>query len=43
MTGTDFMTIAKWLGHQDGENLGTKIYGHLNKGHQREAAGKLNL
>ncbi len=30
MGGTDFMTIARWLGHQDGGILVGKVYGHLN-------------
>ena len=43
MAGLDFMTIAKWLGHQDGGTLVAKVYGHLNDAHQRSAAEKLNL
>ena len=43
MTGINFMTIAKWLGHQDGGILVGKTYGHLNDEHQREAAKKLSL
>ena len=41
MSGIDFMTIAKWLGHQDGGILVGKVYGHLNDEHQRKAAAKL--
>ena len=37
------MTIATWLGHQDGGILVGKTYGHLNDEHQREAARKLIL
>jgi len=37
------MTIATWLGHQDGGILVGKTYGHLNDEHQREAASKLKL
>ena len=43
MAGIDFMTIAKWLGHQDGGILVAKVYGHLNDAHQKAAANKLNL
>ena len=43
MGGIDYMTIAKWLGHQDGGILVAKVYGHLNDAHQRSAAKKLTL
>ena len=43
MAGIDYMTIAKWLGHQDGGILVGKTYGHLNDEHQRNAAAKLSL
>ena len=43
MAGIDFMTIAKWLGHQDGGILVGKTYGHLNDEHQRKAASKLKF
>lgn len=43
MAGLDYMTIAKWMGHQDGGILVAKVYGHLNDKHQREAADKLSL
>jgi integrase len=43
MQGTDFMTIAEWLGHQDGGILVGKTYGHLNDEHKRKAAAKLKL
>jgi integrase len=43
MMGIDFMTIAKWLGHQDGGILVGKVYGHLNQEHQLKAAKKLSL
>jgi len=43
MAGIDYMTIAKWLGHQDGGILVAKVYGHLNDEHQRKAAEKLNF
>lgn len=41
MAGIDYMTISKWLGHQDGGILVAKVYGHLNDEHQRNAADKL--
>jgi integrase len=43
MGGIDYMTIAKWLGHQDGGMLVAKVYGHLNDDHQRKAASKLKF
>ena len=42
MAGLDYMTIAKWLGHQDGGILVARVYGHLNDDHQRAAADKLS-
>ena len=33
MSGIDFMTIAKWVGHQDGGILIGKVYGHLSNEH----------
>ena len=29
MSGTDYMTIAKWVGHKDGGLLIGRTYGHL--------------
>jgi integrase len=43
MQGMDFMTIAEWLGHQDGGILVGKTYGHLNDEHKRSAAKKLTF
>lgn len=43
MGGVDFMTIAAWLGHQDGGILVGKTYGHLNSEHKRKAAEGLKL
>ena len=43
MAGIDYMTTAKWLGHQDGGILVGKVYGHLNDAHQRSAAEKLTF
>ena len=35
MSGIDFMTIAKWVGHKDGGVLIGRVYGHLNDEHAR--------
>ncbi|MDB6035307.1 MAG: Integrase family protein [Verrucomicrobiales bacterium] len=40
MSGVDYMTIAKWVGHKDGGVLIGKVYGHLNDKHRQEQ-GKL--
>ena len=41
MSGIDYMTIAKWLGHQDGGILIGKVYGHLSDEHQKKMARRL--
>ena len=33
MSGIDYMTIAKWVGHRDGGILIGKVYGHLADDH----------
>lgn len=43
MSGIDFMTIAKWVGHKDGGILIGKVYGHLNNEHMTKAAAKVNF
>ncbi len=43
MQGTDYLTIAKWVGHQDGGVLIGKRYGHLREDHMIEAAAGLKL
>lgn len=43
MCGTDFMTIASWVGHKDGGVLIGKVYGHLADDHKRAAASRLNF
>jgi integrase len=43
MSGIDYMTIAKWVGHVDGGVLIGKVYGHLNSQHTAQMAKKLNL
>jgi integrase len=41
MSGIDFMTIAKWLGHKDGGILVGRTYGHLANEHRQAQAAKL--
>ncbi|MBI5383165.1 MAG: site-specific integrase [Verrucomicrobia bacterium] len=41
MSGIDFMTIAKWVGHQDGGILIGKVYGHLSNEHTQRQAQKV--
>jgi integrase len=43
MAGVDYLTIARWVGHQDGGVLIGKVYGHLNDSHTRRMATKLSL
>ncbi|MEI6193658.1 MAG: integrase [Verrucomicrobiota bacterium] len=43
MSGIDFMTIARWVGHQDGGILIGKVYGHLSNEHARRQARKINF
>lgn len=43
MSGLNYMTIAKWVGHKDGGVLIGKIYGHLNAAHMKEQATKLKF
>ena len=42
MSGIDFLTVARWVGHEDGGILIGKVYGHLSGqlAHMREAARK---
>lgn len=40
MSGVDFMTIAAWVGHQDGGVLIGKVYGHLDDEHRKRQALK---
>jgi hypothetical protein len=39
----DFMTIAHWLGHSDGDVLVGKVYGHLADEHKRRMADNLSI
>ena len=43
MAGIDYMTIARWVGHQDGGILIGKVYGHLSDEHARKQAERLNF
>lgn len=41
MSGVDFMTIASWVGHQDGGILIGKVYGHLANEHRKRMAERV--
>ena len=43
MSGIDFMTIAKWVGHRDGGMLIGRTYGHLANEHTKRAAQKVSF
>jgi integrase len=43
MSGIDFMTIARWVGHKDGGVLIGKVYGHLSNEHAQAQAARLNF
>ena len=43
MSGIDFMTIAKWVGHKDGGMLIGRTYGHLADEHTKRAAQKVSF
>jgi integrase len=43
MSGIDFMTIAKWVGHKDGGILIGKVYGHLSNEHRKLQAARMNF
>jgi integrase len=43
LAGMDFMTIAHWLGHSDGDVLVGKVYGHLADEHKRRMADNLSI
>lgn len=43
MSGIDYMTIASWVGHQDGGVLIGKVYGHLADAHKKAMAQKVNF
>lgn len=43
MSGVDYMTIAAWVGHQDGGVLIGRVYGHLADAHKQEQAQRVNF
>jgi integrase len=43
MSGIDFMTIARWVGHQDGGVLIGKVYGHLSNEHAQRQAQRVSF
>ncbi len=43
MSGIDFMTIARWVGHRDGGVLIGKVYGHLNNEHTKRQAQRIEF
>ena len=43
MSGIDFMTIARWVGHRDGGVLIRKVYGHLNDEHAKRQAQRIEF
>ena len=43
MSGTDYMTIVKWVGHKDVGLLIGRTYGHLANEHTRRAAQKVSF
>ena len=43
MAGIDYMTIARWVGHQDGGILIGRVYGHLSDEHAKLQAKKLSF
>lgn len=43
MSGIDYMTIARWVGHQDGGILIGQVYGHLSNEHAKRQAGRIQF
>jgi integrase len=43
MSGIDYMTLARWVGHKDGGVLIGKVYGHLANEHTRAQAARMNF
>ena len=41
MSGIDYMTIARWVGHQDGGVLIGNVYGHLSNEHAQRQARRI--
>ena len=42
-SGVDIPTVARWLGHKDGDALAMKVYGHLRNQHSQEMAKKVKF
>ena len=43
MSGIDYLTIARWVGHKDGGVLIGKVYGHLSAEHLKLSASRLRF
>lgn len=43
MSGIDFLTVSRWLGHKDGGILLGKSYAHLANEHRKTQAQRLNF
>ena len=43
MSGIDFMTVAKWVGHRDGGVLIGKVYGDIADEHRKRMASRLTI
>jgi integrase len=43
MSGIDYMTIGRWVGHKDGGILIGKVYGHLSNEHAQAQAARMNF
>jgi len=43
MSGIDYMTIARWVGHLDGGILIGKVYGHINNEHAKRQAKRITF
>jgi integrase len=43
MSGIDYLTIARWVGHKDGGVLIGKVYSHLSNEHAQAQAARLNF
>jgi integrase len=43
MSGVDYMTLARWVGHKDGGVLIGKVYGHLADQHRKAQAARMNF
>ena len=43
MSGIDYMTIARWVGHKDGGVLIGRVYGHLSNEHAQRQAQRVRF